>query len=77
MGSGEREDQFAMPRSFQRKSCRKHPCARRFYIIKQPNVMVEWLTLLLRIREVPGSNLGPADWLSRLRFFMVFVSPFR
>jgi hypothetical protein len=24
-----------------------------------PNVMVEWLTLLFRIREVPGSNLGP------------------
>jgi hypothetical protein len=24
-----------------------------------PNVMVEWLTLLLRIREVPGLNLGP------------------
>jgi hypothetical protein len=29
-----------------------------------PNVVVEWLTLLLRIREVPGSNLGPGDWLS-------------
>jgi len=28
--------------------------------------MVEWLTLLLRIQEVPGSNLGPetgyTDW---------------
>jgi hypothetical protein len=24
-----------------------------------PNVMVEWLTLLLCIWEVPGSNLGP------------------
>jgi hypothetical protein len=24
-----------------------------------PNVVVEWLILLLRIREVPGSNLGP------------------
>jgi hypothetical protein len=24
-----------------------------------PNVVVEWLTLLLRIREAPGSNLGP------------------
>jgi hypothetical protein len=23
------------------------------------NVVVEWLTLLLRIREVPGSNLSP------------------
>jgi hypothetical protein len=31
-----------------------------------PNVMVEWLALLLRILEVPGSNLGPetghSDW---------------
>jgi hypothetical protein len=25
------------------------------------NVMVERLTLLLHIREVPGSNLGPGD----------------
>jgi hypothetical protein len=25
----------------------------------QPNVVVEWLTLLLGIQEVPGSNLGP------------------
>jgi hypothetical protein len=24
-----------------------------------PNVVVEWLTLLLRIREVPGSNICP------------------
>jgi hypothetical protein len=24
-----------------------------------PNFAVEWLTFLLRIREVPGSNLGP------------------
>jgi len=24
-----------------------------------PNVVIEWLTILLRIREVPGSNLGP------------------
>jgi hypothetical protein len=23
-----------------------------------PNVVVEWLTLLLRIRKVPSSNLG-------------------
>jgi hypothetical protein len=27
-----------------------------------PNVVVEWLTLLLRIREVQGSNLGYPDW---------------
>jgi hypothetical protein len=24
-----------------------------------PNFVVEWVTLLLRIREVPDSNLGP------------------
>jgi hypothetical protein len=24
-----------------------------------PTAVVKWLTLLLRIREVPGSNLGP------------------
>jgi hypothetical protein len=28
-----------------------------------PNVVAEWLSLLLRIREAPGSNLGPeADY---------------
>jgi hypothetical protein len=24
-----------------------------------PNVVVEWLTILLRFREFPGSNPGP------------------
>jgi hypothetical protein len=33
-----------------------------------PNDVVKWLTLLLRIREVQGSNLGPGDRLSWLRF---------
>jgi hypothetical protein len=28
-------------------------------LYETPNVVVEWLTLLLRIRETPGSNLGP------------------
>jgi hypothetical protein len=28
------------------------------------NVVVEWLTILLRIRQVPGFNLGPGDRLS-------------
>jgi hypothetical protein len=37
--------------------------------------MVEWLALLLRIREVPDSNLGPETRLSSLRFFVVFLSP--
>jgi hypothetical protein len=37
-------------------------------------VAAEWLALLLRILEVPGSNLGPqrATWL---RFVVVFCSP--
>jgi hypothetical protein len=26
---------------------------------ERPNIVVEWLTLQLRIREVHGSNLGP------------------
>jgi hypothetical protein len=26
---------------------------------EEPNIAAEWLALLLRIREVPGSNLGP------------------
>jgi hypothetical protein len=30
-----------------------------FKFIDLPNVAVEWLTLLLRIPKVPGSNLGP------------------
>jgi hypothetical protein len=40
------------------------------------NVVVEWLTRLLRIREVPGSNLGPDTGYTD-RFFVVFVSPSR
>jgi hypothetical protein len=36
--------------------------------------MVEWLTLLLRIREVSVSNLGPdAGYYDE--FFVVFLSP--
>jgi hypothetical protein len=34
----------------------------------EPNVVVEWLTPLIRIREVPGSILRPGGRLSRLRF---------
>jgi hypothetical protein len=34
----------------------------------KPNILVEWLILLLRTREVPGSNLGPGDRISWLRF---------
>jgi hypothetical protein len=41
------------------------------------NVVVERLTLLLRIREVPGSNLGLGNRLCLSRFFVVFLSPSR
>jgi hypothetical protein len=38
-------------------------------------VVVEWLTLLLRIREVPASNLDLETGYSEC--FVVFLSPFR
>jgi hypothetical protein len=47
----------------------------RLYTIKPPNVVVQRLTLLLRIWEVPGSNLYLGDRLCSLRFFVVFLSP--
>jgi hypothetical protein len=31
---------------------------KQFKVSHMPDVMVDWLTLLLRIREVPGSNVG-------------------
>jgi hypothetical protein len=40
------------------------------------NVMVEWLTILLHIREVLGSNVGPEISYSN-RFLMVFLRPTR
>jgi hypothetical protein len=41
-----------------------------------PNVVVEWLTLLLRNGQFQGSIFGLGDLLSWLRFFVVFlVSP--
>jgi hypothetical protein len=43
------------------------------YVTAVPNVVVEWLTNLLRIQEVPGSNLGSPD----LRTFVVLFSHFR
>jgi hypothetical protein len=36
------------------------------------NVLVEWLELLLRIRH-PGFESLPGDWLSSLKFFVVFL----
>jgi hypothetical protein len=46
-------------------------------LVFQPNVVVQWLTLIFCIWEVPGSILGPGDRLSWLKVFMVFLSPFR
>jgi hypothetical protein len=37
--------------------------------------MVKWLTLLLRIREAPGSNLGPETDYPYCGFFVVFSVP--
>jgi hypothetical protein len=36
-----------------------------------PNVVVKWLSLLLHIREVPGSHLG-SETDFRQRYFVVF-----
>jgi hypothetical protein len=41
-----------------------------------PNVVVEWLTILLCIRKVPVSNLGPETGCIEV-FFVVFLSPSR
>jgi hypothetical protein len=30
-----------------------------YYILQLPNAVVEWLTLVLYARKVPGLNLGP------------------
>jgi hypothetical protein len=40
-----------------------------------PNVVVEWLTLLLRIREVPGSNFGPLTGYPGLYFSWFLSAP--
>jgi hypothetical protein len=37
------------------------------------NVVVEWLTLIRRIRKVQGSNLGPHGYSDL--FFVAFLSP--
>jgi hypothetical protein len=36
------------------------------------NVVIEWLTLLLRVQEVPGSNIGPETGCPE--FFLSFLS---
>jgi hypothetical protein len=43
----------------------------------RPNVVVEWLTLLLRMRQVMVSIFGPGDRLSCLSFSVVFLGPSR
>jgi hypothetical protein len=43
------------------------------YLTTLPNVMVEWLVLPLRIREVADSNLGPETGCPE--GFVVFLSP--
>jgi hypothetical protein len=41
-----------------------------------PNVVVGWLTLLVRVREVPILNLGPVTYYPYLDFSWIFsVSP--
>jgi hypothetical protein len=44
-------------------------------ILKLPNVVFKWLTLLLYIRLCAGSNLGPAT--NYIEFFVVFPCPYR
>jgi hypothetical protein len=44
---------------------------------QSPIVIVEWLTLLLRNREVPVSNLGPATGYADRDFIVFFLSPSR
>jgi hypothetical protein len=47
-----------------------------FVLTSIPSVVVEWLTLLLRIREVPASDVGPETSYPD-RFSVAFLSPFR
>jgi hypothetical protein len=42
---------------------------------QKPTFVVEWLTLLLNIQEVLGSNLGPETCCPG-RFLVVFPQPF-
>jgi hypothetical protein len=42
---------------------------------QKPTFVVEWLTLLLHIQEVLGSNLGP-ETCCRDSFLVVFPQPF-
>jgi hypothetical protein len=51
-----------------------HPLPNRhLLIIHCPNVVVEWLTVVLCIRNITVWNLGPGDRIFWLMFFMVFL----
>jgi hypothetical protein len=41
------------------------------------NVEVEWLFLLIDIRQVPDSDVCPDIRYPKLRFFVTFLSPFK
>jgi hypothetical protein len=43
------------------------------HLFSEPNVMVEWLTLLLCIWEFAGSNLGLETGYPNRGFFVVFL----
>jgi hypothetical protein len=43
--------------------------------MRVPNVVVEWLTLLLHIRKVPDSDLGPETSFRALGFSFLFTVP--
>jgi hypothetical protein len=47
-----------------------------WYDTNKPNVVVEWLTLLLGIMEVPGSITGQETGYPD-RFFAIFLCPSR
>jgi hypothetical protein len=44
---------------------------------KWPNIVFLWLTSLVHIPELAGSNLSTKISFSEIRLFMVFLSPFR
>jgi hypothetical protein len=47
------------------------------YKKRLPYGVVQWLTFMLRIREIPGSNLGPEIGYPDLSFFVGFLSDCR
>jgi hypothetical protein len=45
--------------SFDGREPARHRAEFNLFLIVKPNVVVEWWSFLLRIREIPGTNLGP------------------